>query len=236
MTLLVLSCFCDSSLDLMFPYFYVFTSRNQSNLETHKTGISEIPVVQEPSVSPHHPQFYSFSWSRNNWAQHLLTWTSWQGDQSKVELDNLRGLFQHKGFCEISPRSHLLLVTSWKSTRLECSIFFSALEMLGCDQVRSCFHMGGIQTLPLVAKGGFKNWCLSQMTARSSLCSEELSVWESNVSSQALRNNTLQKTLGFHTIRIGVLLHETEKWNKIWGIVLVFCSVLFNLKEKKLRH
>lgn len=37
---------------------------------------------------------------------------------------------------------------------------------------------------------------------------------QQHVQSQALRNETLQKTLGFHMIRIWVLLHETEKLNK----------------------
>lgn len=66
MTFSLLSCFYGSSLHLMFLYFYVFPSRNQSNQGTNKIERAEIPVVQEASVSPHHSQFYSFSWSRNS--------------------------------------------------------------------------------------------------------------------------------------------------------------------------
>lgn len=51
--------------------------------------------------------------------------------------------------------------------------------------------------------------CLPVIVLRGAECMRK-----QHVSSQAVRNGTLQEALGFHMIRIGVLLHETEKLNK----------------------
>lgn len=78
----------------------------------------------------------------------------------------------------------------------------SALEILGCHQVKGCFSSGGTQTLPSVCQSWLQR---SVPESGGSLLIAVLrgAGWmrKKHISSQAPRSKTLQKSLGFYPTR-----------------------------------